>query len=194
MQISLKLSRSGLAAGQSCQRQGCAKALSLHNLTCRDARRREQASTPRVKGDSSMPGQGRMPSAVPSGPWSERCEVGGVSHGAPPAIGGTGPTDPPVEPCGRLASDQSCSRTRTHAWSATTGLSGQSAYLRRPSEGPRVRGRRSQPQSSSFPWEVRRNSYHLSGTVSVPVEQAVLIQQTTERSKQPAVRTAACTT
>ena len=91
VQISLKLARTGLAAGQSCQRQGCAKALSLHNLTCRDARRREQASTSLVKGVSSMPGQGRMPSAVPSGPWSERCEVGGVSRGAPPAIGGTAP-------------------------------------------------------------------------------------------------------
>ena len=91
MQISLKLARTGLAAGQSCQRQGCAKALSLHNLTCRDARRREQASTPLVKGANSMPGQGRMPSAVPCEPWSERCEVGGVSRGAPPAIGGTAP-------------------------------------------------------------------------------------------------------
>ena len=93
VQISLKLARTGLAAGQSCQRQGqgCGSALSLHNLTCRDARRREQASTPLVKGADSMTGQGRMPSAVPSGPWSERCEVGGVSRGAPPAIGGTAP-------------------------------------------------------------------------------------------------------
>ena len=66
--------------------------LSLHNLTCRNARRGEQASTSRVKGANGMPRPGRMPSAVPCGPWSERLQLGGVSRGAPPAIGGTGVT------------------------------------------------------------------------------------------------------
>ena len=87
VQISLKLSRTGLAAGQSCQRQGCAKALSLHNLTCRNARRGEQASTSRVKDANGMPGPGRMPSAVPCGPWSERLQLGGghAEHRRPSA-------------------------------------------------------------------------------------------------------------
>ena len=87
VQMSLKLSRSGLAAGQSCQRQGCVKALSLHNLTCRNARRGEQASTSRVKGADGMPRPGRMPSAVPCGPWSERLQLGGghAEHRRPSA-------------------------------------------------------------------------------------------------------------
>ena len=64
-----------------------AKVLSLHFMTCRDARRGEQASTSRVKGAGSMPGPGRIPSAVPCGPWSERLQLGGghAEHRRPSA-------------------------------------------------------------------------------------------------------------
>ena len=144
MQISLKLARTGLAAGQSCQRQGCAKALSLHNLTCRDARRREQASTPLVKGAGSMPGQGRLPSAVPCGPWSERCEVGGghAEHRrTSAALQGCG-SGPPLWPCG--SSDEAPKQSRHSPTCAECRdcLGAHAGAVVADGGGPTVRGRR----------------------------------------------------
>ena len=59
----------------------------MHFMTCRDAKRGEQASTSRVKATGGMPGPGRIPSAVPCGPWSERLQLGGghAEHRRPSA-------------------------------------------------------------------------------------------------------------
>ena len=119
-------------------------ALRRQDMTCRDAKRGERASTSCVKTAGGMPGPRRMPSAMPCEPWSERLQLGGghAEHRRPsaallqtlhgPYCGTRWTIDIGPKPWWH---SHTCLECHRH-------LSGHPECLRQPSEGPTVRGRR----------------------------------------------------